>query len=246
MNKIREAFDRIHAEEELKERTREFLSRETRGYGACRRPVYRKLAPVAACFLIALIGWGGYRTFFVPTSVISIDINPSFELGINRFDRVISVKSYNDDGIMMAESLNLRFLDYSEAVERVISNENIEGYLSNNEILMITVAGADERRSGKILENVKSCTAGQTGIYCGTADMRDAKEAHALGLSCGKYRAFLEAREVKPEITVEEIRGMTVREIRDLVGDLSDREPGGRGHGRHGGHGYRQLEQERE
>ena len=29
-----------------------------------------------------------------PTAYISIDINPSLELGINRFDRIVSVEGY--------------------------------------------------------------------------------------------------------------------------------------------------------
>ena len=41
--------------------------------------------------------------------------------------------------------------------------------------------------------------------------------AHKEGLSYGKYRAFLELQKLEPGITPEEIRGMSMREIRERI-----------------------------
>jgi len=89
--RIRDAFASIHAGEELKESTRAVLEQaRTRR----RRPA-RALAAAVACLVLLVVGIGGYQFYFTPTSVLSIDINPSLELGVNRFDKVVSVHSYN-------------------------------------------------------------------------------------------------------------------------------------------------------
>ena len=76
-DRIRAAFDSVHAEDALKERTRRFLAGKTRNYAHGPAPAYRRLAPVLACFLFLLLGLGGYWLYFLPTSYISIDVNPS-------------------------------------------------------------------------------------------------------------------------------------------------------------------------
>ena len=71
------------------------------------------------CCLFMLIGFGGYRLYFTEASVISVDINPSLELNLNPFDRVISVKGYNKDGENPAEEADVKFMDYKEALEEI-------------------------------------------------------------------------------------------------------------------------------
>lgn len=48
------------------------------------------------CFLMA--GAGGYTVYSRPVSYISIDVNPSIELAVNRFDRVVSAKATTQTG----------------------------------------------------------------------------------------------------------------------------------------------------
>ena len=47
------------------------------------------------------------------------------------------------------------------------------------------------------------------------------EEAHEAGLSYGKYKACLELQGIEPAIRPDEIQGMTMREIRDLIDTLS-------------------------
>lgn len=78
--------------------------------------------------------------------------------------------------------------------------------------------------------------------------MKRALAAHEAGLSCGKYRAFLELQLLDPDITPEAVQGMTMREIRELIESLrTDGEDGnspyndwgGGHHGQGDGHGNR-------
>lgn len=220
-SKIRSAFDHIHAEKALKDRTKAFLTLKMQKNRGQEKGAVWRLFPVVVCVCLLAVGIGGYRSYFKPVSFISIDINPSLELEINRFDRVISANGYNDDGQELVMGLDVRYMDYMDALQEVLEHDSIEARLSQDEILSIVVTGEDEMQQEEMLDHVRSCIARHKNAYCYQADRKELEEAHELGLSCGKYQAFLRIREVDPSISADEIRNMTMREIHDLMESLS-------------------------
>ena len=238
--RLKEAFDAVHAEEELKEKTKEFVMCRTKDCKKHRLFNFRQFIPAAACLMFLLIAFGSYQLYFIPTSAISIDINPSLELEINRFDKVISVKGYNTDGEKLAAVLDVRFLQYTEAVNRILNSESVINYLAGDEELSITVVSSDGIRCERILSDIRRCTEGREKVYYHTASAEDADIAHAAGLSCGKYRAYLELKALDPDITVDEVKGMTMKEIHNCTEALSDDEgqdESANGHHHESGHG---------
>lgn len=242
MNKAcKELFGPIRAEEPLKARTRAFLAEKTRGYaGAGAENTRRRvLAAACACALLALLG--GRWLYFTPTAEISIDINPSIELSVNRFDRVILVNGFNEDGRELSSRLDVKYKPYTEAVEQILNDDGVAALLSGDEIMAITVTGSNGRQSASILSSVETCAAGRHNIDCYAALPEEAAAAHEAGLSCGKYRAFLELQRLDPDITPEAVQGMTMREIRDRIDCLSsggsDSPPSGGWIGGHHGYG---------
>lgn len=247
MNKaFKELFGPIRAEEGLKDRTRAFLAERTRGDAKADTGMGRFRVYAAACACMLLMLFGGYRIYFTPIARISIDINPSIELGINRFDRVISVNGFNADGQELSNALDIKNRNYTEAIDQIINCDIITELLSGDEVMTITVIGPDGHQSAEILSGVETCTAEQSNTYCYFALPEEMAAAHETGLSCGKYRAFLELQLLDPEITPETVQGMTMREIQDLIRRLSgddenDEVPyNNQGNGRHGyGGGHR-------
>lgn len=246
-DKIKAAFDTVHAGDELKSSTKAFIAKKTHGYTVRNALNYRRIILSAAAVCLALVLFAGTGLYFTPTARINIDINPSLELGINRLDKVISVNALNDDGKQLAETLDIKFTGYDEALRKILDNENVEAMLYENEVMTITVIETKSNQSERILSNVKTCADDYSNVYCDSASSEEAAEAYAHGLSCGKYRAFLELSALDPDITPEEIQGMTMREIRDLTAALqSENEnnelpPTTNGRGHHGngkGHGY--------
>lgn len=233
-DRLKEAFDAVHAEEELKNRTEEFLLRKIADHSP-KRNFHRAVVSSVACLALIFGTLFGYWLYFTPTSMISIDVNPSFELEVNRFNRVISVNGYNEDGQVLAKELNLRFTNYEDAVNEILAQESIASYLQKDGFLSIVVTGEDEKQSDEILENVKACTEGHENVFCTEANFEEVSAAHEAGLSFGKYRMFLELQQLDPEITPEEVQGMTMREIRDWIDSLSGEETT---QGNSGGMGY--------
>lgn len=241
-------FGPVQAERELKERTLAFLAEKTGGYTKIKAGGHACRLCAAACACLLLMILGGRWLYFAPTAEISIDINPSIEMDINRFDRVISVSDFNEDGRQLSHTLDVKYKSYTDAVEQILRNDAIAALLSENEVMTITVVGPDGRQAAEILSEIEACTAAQRNTYCYFALSDEVSAAHEAGLSCGKYRAFLELQTLDPKITPEAVRGMTMREIRELMDSLSADGGndalsggwgGGRGHGGGRGDGWR-------
>ncbi len=243
---IKTTFEQISAEQELKDRTRLFLERKTHGFTRYQTVPYKKLIAAAACLFLLLTGT--YWLYFIPTAEISIDINPSIELGVNRFDRVVSVNARNEDGKELADSLSIKYMDYEGAVRQIMEDQGIAAMLSGDEVMAVTVIGEEGGQCKRMLSRLESCTADRRNAHCYFAESEEAEKAREMGLTCGKYRAFLELQALDPDVKPEDIQGMTMREIRDWIrrlspeGERTDREESS-GYGYHGtgngGHGRR-------
>lgn len=220
---LREAFAQVRAEEDLKKRTLDYLSQKTGGWSAAPRRRARPWAMAAACAACMLMTIGSLWLYLTPAAYISVDVNPSVELTVNRFDRVISLKGLNDDGAALAEDLNVRFLEYTEALEQVLNSDTIADLLSQEETVSITVAGDDEARTAEMLSQVSACAAGRGNTLCHSTDLQTAQAAHDQGLSCGKYRMLLELQALDPAVTAEDIRGMTMKQLQAWLEALEDK-----------------------
>lgn len=165
-NRLRDAFAQIHAEEELKSSTREFLAGRingTQGEAVCKkRRTYGSIA-AAACIAAALLGAGGYRLYFEPVTAIAMETQPPVSLGVNRFDRVVSVES---DSREFLDAVNVKHCDYMDAVNRILSEESTADYLAQDEIVEISVTGGSEARNREILEGVEECAKRHENIRC--------------------------------------------------------------------------------
>ncbi len=181
---------------------------------------------MSAATVVFMIVIFGYFSFTVPAAAISIDINPSMELKINMYDKVIDVSSYNSEGEDLAETLNLKNLNYSDAVNTVLNNDFVLSCIESDELVEITVTGRFEN----MVENMRKSISEQSGIpeeniYC-LSNSEMIKSAHEAGISFGKYRAYLELYELDPDVTIEDISDLTMRQIREMInmkasGDLN-------------------------
>lgn len=212
-------FEPIKADEALKEGTRAFIAERTDSPArAAKRRRYPVRALACACLLLVLVG--GPWLYFTPTAEISIDINPSIELSLNRFDRVIAVTAYNEDGRELSQELNVKYKNYTEAMDEILSHDTITALLDADGLMTIAVVCQDGQQTTKLLAGVESCAAGHGEAHCYQARPEEAASAHAAGLSCGKYRAFLELQSIDPNITPDDVQSMTMREIQDMINSL--------------------------
>lgn len=211
---IRKEFDRIKASPALKENTRAFLQAR-RGRRRPARAVGWAAAAICAIFLMAV---GVFRFLSAPVSYVSIDVNPSLELSLNRMDRIVSAAAYNNDGAKLLQEIPLEGKTYTEAIGLLLSSEAMRPYLSGASGLTFTVAAADKGKEADLLKGVES-SAGyrENGALICRADVDVLDEAHGHGLSFGKYAAYLTLSQYDEDCTPEDCRDMTMAELHQRI-----------------------------
>lgn len=232
-DKIQKAFDDITAPESLKLRTARYIAEKRKSRKQIRffRPVY---ALAAAALL--LIVFAGYGMYFTPRSVISVDINPSVEMEVNMFDRVISVKGYNEDGQQLADSVDVVHKDYYSALNSLINSEIVQNCLADRQELTVTLACDNREKSRQMGERINSCTNRVNNSYFYTCSYDQVQSAHNMGFSCGKYQAYMRLKEVYPDITPQQAAEMTMKEIHQMTDYYCNGSEQSSGHGQHGYH----------
>lgn len=96
-------------------------------------PLHRYLTVAASLFFILFIG-SGITAYCTPAATIRVDINPSLELKLNRWHRVLSVDALNEDGSKLLSSLHLRNNSLDESLNKIIDEAKRENYINNQYI----------------------------------------------------------------------------------------------------------------
>lgn len=156
---IKQAFEGIHANPALKRQTMAHILSQKKG-----RPRSYRLAPVLAA-VVMVCTMGGYAVYQTPVSYINIQVNPSIELSVNTFDRVVGVTAQNDDAVPIAEAVSLKNLTYVDAIETLSNAECFAPYADGD--VTITVLSDKEDTSETMVSNIQSCAFGnQNNVHC--------------------------------------------------------------------------------
>lgn len=212
-NPIRRAFEPIQAEPALKIKTAAFVHT---AISRRRKQLLHRAA--LACSVLMVVGMVGLFSYFTPASAISIDVNPSLELKLNIYSRVIEASAYNQDAANLLEQVELSNLRYTDAIEALMDSAAMAPYLDGGAEVEVTVVSDDQQYSDRLLTAITalpSCS-GQN-VHCSSAGTQLSEEAHHAGLSVGKYRAFLELQSYDPQVTVEEVEGLSMHQLHEWI-----------------------------
>lgn len=214
MNAFQKSMSGVRATEELKRNTLQYLNRQQEKKNRTKLHLILRYALVAACLLL-LVGTGSYSVYRKPVSYISIDVNPSIELGINRFGKVVSAEAYNEDGQNVLQHVSVKNISYIHAINRLLTDESDLLYLQEDSLLVFTVI-SDQPHS--IMEEIRKnefARTYETLMY--TSDTDCMEEAHSHEMSFGVYRAYLELSQYDSSVTVEDCHGMSIGEIQTRI-----------------------------
>jgi hypothetical protein len=214
-NKIHNAFSQIKASDDLKKDTDSFLSQEIRNRNKrTKHKIRYSFATVLAVFMM-FSGIGGYSVWATPMSYISVDVNPSVELTLNRFDRVISASAYNEDGQFVLDEVSLKGKTYTNAIDALVDSERMSRYLTEDVMLSFTVV-SDKKE--KLIAGISNCNGyKQYRATSGSVDYSVMKEAHENRVSFGKYKIYLLLSEYDQTNAFEYYRNFTMRELHDML-----------------------------
>jgi len=241
-NELRTALERVKATEEMKERTLAHLAAQRRQ--RCSGPVGRRVLAAACAALALLAGVRAWRGSREPVAYVSVDVNPSVELALDRRDRVVSATAYNEDGAAVLEQVELEGASCGEALETLLTSEAMAPYLTGSYALTVTVAAGSEGEEGRLLAVLAGCPSYQrSGGQIWAADLSTLAEAHHCGMSFGKYAAGQVLQSYDSTVTDEDCHQMTMAQLQERIhacqGGESETTTPSSGHhsgGHHGGH----------
>jgi hypothetical protein len=105
---------------------------------------------------LALFFGGGTYAYCTPYTLMSLDVNPSFELSANIFDIVIDIKPMNEDAALVLQTLNLKNQSVGQAVAALVRELAQEGYFWQGEAngMMATAYSKDSKRAQAVLSQM--------------------------------------------------------------------------------------------
>ena len=253
--RVRQAFDNVTVPDDVKRGTLTYIASIAEASGVSAEtapasaaaprkharariiPLRRAAAALAACLALAFAGFGGFA-YAQPTTYVGIDVNPSIELGVNRFGIVVRVEALNGDGESLLDAVSLTGRGYADALSLLTQSDAFSPYAQEDSYIEISVTSDDARQAEAIRQQSDAClSALPCRGSCHAVDEGTREAAVSAGMGVGRYRAALELVELDPSVTLEECASLSMRELRDRIAALSSGDSEGRGSG-NGQHGH--------
>ncbi len=185
---------------------------------------------IAACLPIILgVLSFSFCAYNLSVAYISFDVNPSLELGINWFNRVVDVNYFNNDAKNLILEKELYSLKPSDAINLIMEEADKKGYLSNSKTNFVTIA-VNSNQSGKSIELLDECVKSIDNSSKSIIVISDKvsgelkKEADSLSLSSGKLKLIKVVQQLNESATVESLKDYSITDIMDDISYLTSNE----------------------
>ena len=188
---------------------------------------------VAACLAVMLLGGGGvfYQRANAVASVVSLDVNPSIELKVNRSEKVLSCTPLNEDAKAiladMSNGADLKGAKLDVAVNAIVGSLVRNGYLDSiSSAIMISVEDKDTARAEKLQRELTSTVDGvlQTSeakaavlTQTLTQDAGREQQARENSISTGKAALVNCVLAINPSLRFDALAKLSVEELKDLA-----------------------------
>jgi hypothetical protein len=96
-------------------------------------PFYKYTAAAASLLFVLLSGTVSYA-YYTPTSSVVVDINPSIELKVNRWDRILKTTALNKDGEKVLASLNIKNKVLSDGLDLIVEEAKRDNFINESYI----------------------------------------------------------------------------------------------------------------
>ncbi|NHC42763.1 anti-sigma factor domain-containing protein [Bacillus sp. MM2020_1] len=158
-----------------------------------------KLKPVWALMAALLIFLGSFFPMYQNNKAyayMSIDVNPSIELGINKKMQVVEITGYNKEGKQIISQLNKwKKKDVSKVAQTILAEMKEEGFFKTQEHVIISTVRTEESEDKiekKLQENIEEIKASvnkeKLELTVLKASESEMNKAHKLGITTGKYQ----------------------------------------------------------
>ena len=187
---------------------------------------------IAACLAVMLLGGGlFYQRANAVASVVSLDVNPSIELKVNRSEKVLVCTPLNEDAKAiladMSNGADLKGAKLDVAVNAIVGSLVRNGYLDSiSSAIMISVEDKDTARAEKLQRELTSAVDGvlqtseaKAAVLTQTLTQDAAREQQARenNISTGKTALVNRVLAINPSLKFDALAKLSVEELKDLA-----------------------------
>ena len=187
---------------------------------------------IAACLAVMLLGGGlFYQRANAVASVVSLDVNPSIELKVNRSEKVLVCTPLNEDAKAiladMGNGADLKGAKLDVAVNAIVGSLVRNGYLNSiSSAIMISVEDKDTARAEKLQRELTSTVDGvlQTSesrasvlTQTLTQDAVLEQQARENSISTGKAALVNRVLALNATLKFDALAKLSVEELKDLA-----------------------------
>ena len=188
---------------------------------------------IAACLAVMLLGGGGmfYQRANAVVSVVSLDVNPSIELKVNRSEKVLACTPLNEEAKAiladMGNGADLKGAKLDVAVNAIVGSLVRNGYLDSiSSAIMISVEDKDTARAEKLqreltstVDGVLQTSAAKAAVLTQTLTQDAGREQQARenNISTGKAALVNHVLALNSALKFDELAKLSVEELKDLA-----------------------------
>ncbi len=187
--------------------------------------INKRLVTLCTIFILFL-GSGGYLYAQVPVAYVSLDINPSIELALNKFNKVVSYEAYNTDGETLLASNDETHITVDNAINNIIDDAINKNYISSSKDSTITLSTiSDDTILRKDLEIHLKDTIEKSledksihiSINSSNNNLTKRDEAKSIGFTVGKLLLVQELKSLDSSIIIEDFKDVSISEIKNRI-----------------------------
>ena len=203
--------------------------------------IVRFAGAAAACLLV--VACGLFVVWNHASAYVGIDVNPSIELGVNRFGVVIDARGINDDGkavleALQDEKLNLEGKAYEDALQTLFESAALTAYVKSDSFAQLSVLCENEQLAAELQNTSARCLQSvPCEAMCNAVSEQDYRAAQEAGMGVGRYLVAQELIAKNPTYTLDVCQTMTMRQLRDALSACDSSQ--GEDNGGFQGHGHR-------
>lgn len=192
-----------------------------------------RIAAIAACVALVACLIGGVTDFLRPVAYVGIDVNPSVELTLNRFDIVVRTCALNDDGQRALDETPCMWRTFDEAARDL--DGAMRAIAGEDAVVEVSIDCDNENRYAALAAQSNDCFGCNGEAHCDRTNADERQAAHDSGMGVAKYRAYQALQEAGVDISAEECASMSMRELRNMLAENGIDES--EGEGEHAGMG---------
>lgn len=180
-------------------------------------------ALAVVCCVFGLTTW---RNANAVASVVSLDVNPSIQLQVNKNEKVLSAEALNQDAQIILEGMDLKGTQLKVAVNAIVGSLLQNGYLDRiSSAILISVEDQDSQRAARLesdltaevgaaLQNASAGAAILSQTLSTDTDLNAL--AQSSNISVGKAAMIRDVQGLNSQLDFDALAALSVEELKQL------------------------------